>query len=167
MLIVLSGLPGTGKTAIARELARQVGAVYLRIDSIEQAIKDSGLAPQSLDDMGYRCAYAAAEDNLRLGRCVIADCVNPITITRDAWRSVAARAGTPVLEIEIKCSDVTEHRRRVENREIDISGLRRPTWADVVAREYEPWQRDHITIDTAETSVAESVATIRRSMVKT
>src|SRR5262249_12696254 len=140
--------------------------VYLRIDSIEQAIKDSGLAPQSLDDMGYRCAYAVTEDNLRLGRCVIADCVNSITIARDAWLSVATRAGAPVFEIEIKCSDVNEHRRRVENRDIDISGLRRPTWDDVMTREYEPWQRDHITIDTAETSIAESVAAIRRSIVK-
>ena len=167
MLVVFSGLPGTGKTSIARELARQAGAVYLRIDSIEQAIKDSGLASQSLDDMGYRCAYAVAEDNLRLGRCVIADCVNAIAITRDAWLSVATSAGVPVLEIEIKCSDATEHRRRVEYRDIDISGLRRPTWGDVMTREYEPWQRDHITIDTAETSVAESVATIRQVIVKT
>src|SRR5271165_1678080 len=36
MLIILGGLPGTGKTAIARELARQLGAVHVRIDSIEE-----------------------------------------------------------------------------------------------------------------------------------
>ena len=42
MLIIFGGLPGTGKTAIARELARQIGAVHLRIDSIEQVIQDSG-----------------------------------------------------------------------------------------------------------------------------
>ena len=40
MLIIFGGLPATGKTMIARELARQIGAVYLRIDSIEQAMRD-------------------------------------------------------------------------------------------------------------------------------
>jgi predicted kinase len=42
MLIIFGGLPGTGKTTIARELARQLGAVHVRIDSIEEAILDSG-----------------------------------------------------------------------------------------------------------------------------
>jgi predicted kinase len=78
MLIVFSGLPGTGKTSIATLLARETGAVYLRIDSIEQAMRDSGAVRQCLDDAGYRVAYAVAEDNLRIGRTVIADSVNPI-----------------------------------------------------------------------------------------
>ena len=39
MLIIFGGLPSTGKTMIATELAGQLGAVYLRIDSIEQALR--------------------------------------------------------------------------------------------------------------------------------
>ena len=67
MLIVLGGLPGTGKTTIARELARQLGAVHLRIDSIEQALRNHGVAARSMDDSGYRAAYAIAADNLCIG----------------------------------------------------------------------------------------------------
>ena len=52
MLIILGGLPGTGKTTIARELARQLGAEHLRIDSIEQAIRESGIRVVSLDAPG-------------------------------------------------------------------------------------------------------------------
>jgi predicted kinase len=37
-LIIFGGLPGVGKTSIARELAQRIGAVHSRIDSIEQAI---------------------------------------------------------------------------------------------------------------------------------
>jgi predicted kinase len=116
--------------------------------------------------MGYRAAYVVAEDNLRLGRFVIADCVNPIQITRDAWLSVATRAGVPALEIEVKCSNADEHRRRVENRRVDIADLKLPTWNDVMLREYEPWSRDHVTVDTAGVSIADCVAAIRRAMMK-
>ena len=39
MLIIFGGLPGSGKSTIARALALRLGAVYLRIDTIEQAIR--------------------------------------------------------------------------------------------------------------------------------
>jgi hypothetical protein len=93
MLIVFAGLPASGKSSIARVLAQELGAVWLRIDSIEQAIRESGAVPGSLDDAGYRAAYAVAEDNLRLGRTVIGDSVNPWMLTRNAWRDAGLRAG--------------------------------------------------------------------------
>jgi predicted kinase len=105
MLIIVGGLPGTGKTTVARELARQLGAMYVRIDSVEQAIRDSETVSKSLNDAGYRVAYAVAEDNLRLGRTVISDSVNPIRRTRDAWIGVAHRAQVRAAEVEVICSD--------------------------------------------------------------
>lgn len=149
MLIVFAGLPGVGKTALARELARHMGAVYLRIDTIERALARYALRIDPAEDAGYCIGYTVAEDNLRIGRSVIADSVNPIALTRDAWLAAAERAGCPAIEVEVVCSDPAEHRRRVEARGADISGHRLPTWRDVLARDYEPWSRDRIVIDTA------------------
>jgi predicted kinase len=164
MLIIFGGLPGTGKTAIARELARQIGALHLRIDSIEQAIRASGVASEPLNDAGYRVAYTIAEDNLRIGRTVIADSVNPLQLTRDAWVAVANGVQVSVIEIEVKCSDAEEHLRRVETRIVDIPGLRLPTWEEVASREYHPWNREHLVIDTAGRTVAQSVNTLRKML---
>jgi predicted kinase len=166
MLIILGGLPGTGKTTIAKELARQLGATHVRVDSIEQAIRDSEMVSQPLNDVGYRIAYAIAEDNLRLGRTVISDSVNPIQLTRGAWIGVAHRAQVRAVEVEVVCSDSQQHRQRVETRSTDISGLRLSTWEEVLFREYEPWDRKHITIDTAGRSVAQSVEELREALVK-
>ncbi|MCX6626075.1 MAG: AAA family ATPase, partial [Candidatus Solibacter sp.] len=166
MLIIFGGLPGVGKTAIATELARLTGALHLRIDSIEQAIRASGLGNHPLDDAGYRVAYAVAEDNLRIGRTVIADSVNPLQLTREAWVAVANRVRVRAMEIEVKCSDAGEHRRRVETRTSDIAGLELPTWKEVVGREYHPWDREHLVIDTAGQTVEQSVAAIREALAK-
>src|SRR5215468_7214546 len=116
MLIIFGGLPGVGKTVIARQLARELGAVYLRVDSIEQALRDSGIVTGSMDDAGHFVGYALAEENLRLGRMVVADSVNPLRVTRNAWLEVARKAGVDAVEIEVRCSDAGEHRRRVERR---------------------------------------------------
>ena len=164
MLIIFGGLPGTGKTAIARELARQIGAVHLRIDSIEQVIRECTSPGLTLDEAGYRVAYAVAEDNLRIGCVVIADSVNPLTITREAWLQVAHNAEVPAVEIEVACSDAEEHRRRVEQRVSDIGGLKLPTWSEVLAREYQPWNGEHLVIDTANQTVQQSVAKIRKQL---
>jgi predicted kinase len=164
MLIILGGLPASGKTTVARELARQLGAVHVRIDSIEQAIRASGVVARSIDDAGYRVGYAVAEDNLRLGRTVIADSVNPLSITRDAWVASARRAAVRAIEIEITCSDAAEHRRRVETRTTDVPGLPALSWRDVVARDYQPWDRERVVIDTAGQSVEHNVTTLRAAI---
>ena len=82
MLIVMSGLPGVGKTVISRALAEATGAVHLRIDSIEQALRNHGI---QVEGEGYAVAHAVAADNLALGRTVIADCVNPWPLSRAEW----------------------------------------------------------------------------------
>ena len=160
MLIVFGGLPGAGKTTIARELARQIGAAYVRIDSIEYAIRESGVVKGDLYDAGYRAAYATAEDNLRLGLSVVADSVNPLPITREAWRAVAGRAGVPVLELEVVCSDPIEHRRRVETRGSDFPGWTM-TWQEVLDRDYRSWDAEPIVLDTASMSAEDHVARLR------
>ena len=159
-LVVFGGLPGTGKTRIAREVARRSGAAYLRIDAIEQAIRAAAGLGEDVGAVGYEVAYALAEANLTLGRLVVADSVNPIAATRETWRQVAARTGSALLEVEILCSDKAEHRRRVESRRADIPGLRLPSWEDVMTREYEPWPDAILVIDTAASSVSEAASSI-------
>lgn len=161
LLIILSGRSGVGKTIIARALATALGAVHVRIDSIEQALRNAGL---TVYDEGYRVGYAVAEDNVRCGRIVIADCVNPWPLTRGEWQAAADRAAARVLNVEIVCSDIVEHRRRVESRAPDIAGHTLPTWPEVIERDYRPWDGEPLIVDTARSSVEQCVEAIRNGI---
>ncbi|GBR77118.1 AAA family ATPase [Acidiphilium acidophilum] len=160
MLIAFGGLPGTGKTTIAQALARRVGAIYLRIDVIEQAIRDAGVLAGDIGPAGYQVANALATSNLALGHIVVADSVNPVAESRAGWGAVAASVSARLVEVEVVCSDATEHRRRVEERPSDIPGLSPPTWQSVATHHFEPWSDPHFSIDTACLTAEEAVMAI-------
>ncbi len=127
---------------------------------------DSGLHSSPINDAGYRVAYAVAADNLRIGRTVIADSVNPIPLSRDAWVEVANGAQVSAVEIEVTCSDTKEHQHRVETRISDIARSRSLTWQDVISRDYRPWNREHIVIDTAGRTVEQVVTILHAAISK-
>jgi len=164
MLVVFGGLPGTGKTTIARQIAARRSATYLRIDEVEQAIRAAGVLAGDVGAAGYFVANAVAASNLANGLTVVADCVNPVEESRQGWRETAARTQARIVEIEIVCSDPVEHRRRVEGRSPDIDGLILPKWQAVLQRDYSPWEGPHLIIDTAHLSPNEAIALVEEHM---
>jgi len=137
------------------KLASALSATFVRIDTVEQALKDLCGITQ-IDGKGYRLSYRLAQDNLRLGNTVIADSVNPEDFTRKEWNSVATDIGSKFINVEIFCSDKNEHRYRVENRGPSVPGSKPPTWDDVSNRTYHAWSEERIVLDTANKTSAES-----------
>ena len=152
---IFSGLPGVGKTTLAKALSSRLNAVYLRVDTIEKGLID--LCNYQVEGEGYRLSYRVASDNLELGNIVVSDSRNPISLTRREWQEVASSKGIPYTNIEVICSDAGEHRNRVESRVTDIEGLILPSWQDVVDREYDQWETERVEVDTASRTPEESV----------
>jgi predicted kinase len=165
VLVVIGGLPAVGKSTIAALLGAETSTPYLRVDRIEHAIVESSTLSHPLGSAGYAVAHALAEEQLRLGLDVIVECVNPLSLTRDAWVRTGTAAGACILEVEVVCSDKTEHRRRVEVRSSDIEGLMKPAWTAVMNREYEPWDREHLVVDSTTTSPESAARLIASRMV--
>ena len=159
-LFIFSGLPASGKSSLAKRLAREYRAVWLRIDTIEQALRE--LCEINVQGEGYRLAYRIAADNLKLGLHVVADSCNPWELTRREWNRTAKEGGAAAIDIEVVCSDSAEHRKRVESRESEVAGLKLPAWDEVCTREYHPWSSKRIIIDTASRSAEESFEELKR-----
>lgn len=147
-LIVFAGLPGTGKSTLARMVAECFGAVWLRVDTLEASLLKAGI-PQSFET--GLAAYIAARDlaavQLELGRDVVIDAVNGVEPARQMWSDLSKEFHAVRHVIELVCPDEGEHRRRVESRLPPTPPLPGPTWDEVVHREYQTWNEPVLSLD--------------------
>ncbi len=148
-LIVFSGLPGVGKSVLARAVSSALSMVLIRVDELEAVMRRAGIEDsQSTGLAAYTVAEVIAERCLQAGCGALVDAVNALEAPRQQWREVAHRTGAVACVVEVVCSDVAEHRRRVESRTADLRGQVLPTWEEVLSREYEPWQEERLVVDT-------------------
>ena len=162
ILFVLSGLPATGKSTLSKFVAKKYNAIYLRVDTIEQGLKD--LLNIDVQGEGYDLAYKIAVDNLKLALSVVADSCNPIEITRKEWERIAQSSNCDFINVEIICSDENEHKKRAESRISEIENLKLPNWTKIINREYHKWEQERIIIDTANKTVEESECELNRKI---
>ncbi|RDH41430.1 AAA family ATPase [Zooshikella ganghwensis] len=155
-LYILAGLPASGKSTMATALAKHTGSTYLRIDTVEQGLRD--LLDTEIMYEGYQLSHRIAAENLLMGNSVVVDSCNTINLTRDDWQQVATSSKADYINIEIVCSDPTLHRHRVETRTSPVPNLALPTWQQVHEREYHDWIHERITVDTAHITPEESFA---------
>ncbi|MFF0309834.1 AAA family ATPase [Streptosporangium sp. NPDC004379] len=150
MLIVMSGLPGAGKSSIAQELGRLLPAPVLSVDPVEAAMWRAGIdRGQPTGLAAYVVVEALASDVLALGQTVIVDAVNDAREAREQWRGLARRRSVVLCHIEVTCSDRALHRRRLEGRRRDIDGFVEPAWASVEVRRanFDAWREDRLVLD--------------------
>lgn len=163
MLIAMSGLPGAGKSLIADALATWLPGFVLSVDPIEAALWAAGVSHSEPTGLAaYVVAEVVGQEALTRGQTVIIDAVNAVDEARQQWRSLAARAGVPLRILEVSCSDLALHRRRVESRHRDIPGMNEVSWDQVEAQRaaFQEWTEERLVLDAAadlEANIARAV----------
>ena len=117
ILIVMTGLSGTGKSTVARRLARALGARLFTSDIVRKEIAGiEGAAPAAWGEGVYRPEwteatydrlFALAQESLPSGVPVILDATFLDADRRTAAAAVAARVGTPLVLVETICDEAT------------------------------------------------------------
>jgi predicted kinase len=149
MLIVLSGLPATGKTVLAAAVARELGAVLLSVDPVDSALASAGVRETGAPGLAaYAVVGAMAEQNLAQGATVVVDAVNAVGEAKTYWIDLARRSGARLLAVEAVVSDRELHRDRLSGR-VRAMAIAEPTWEAVVLRrdEWVAWPFAPLVVD--------------------
>ncbi len=156
-LIVMTGLPGSGKTRVATALARDLGCAVVSVDTIERGLHDAGIEPtQPVGLAAYAVANRVVAVQLGLGHTVVADAVNAHPEARRAWLDVAHEHGHDVVVVEVRCGDEGLHRERLESRAHE---LRDVPWERVqdLRASWTPWPVPTRTVDTSRAAAADEI----------
>lgn len=147
----MTGLPGTGKSAVAEAVARALPAPVFSVDPLEAVLLRAGIDREHRSDYAaYDLAASLAGSQLQLGQSAVVDAVNPWERLRRWFLGLAEPVGAPAVLIETICSDQLLHRARFENRDRRIDGwVHEPTWQDVErhALEYESSCLERLALD--------------------
>ena len=76
MKILLFGLPGSGKTTLAKPLAELLGAVHINADAVREEYNDWDFTPEGRIRQAQRMKYLA-DGIVRAGKICVADFVAP------------------------------------------------------------------------------------------
>ncbi|GAB3724947.1 AAA family ATPase [Nocardiopsis nanhaiensis] len=153
MLIAMAGLPGSGKSTLACELGRYLSAPVLSVDPVEAALWRVGIDRSEPTGLAaYVAVEAMAADILALSQTVIVDAVNDAEEAREQWRGLAERQGTPLVWIEVVCSDPELHRRRLEGRQRNLPDFPEPAWDSLAARRdgMATWNDERLVLDSVQ-----------------
>lgn len=150
-LIVVSGLPGVGKSTLADGLSERLKLPVLSVDPIESGILKSGIKRSFKTGLAaYLVAEALAAEQLRLGLSVIVDAVSNVKEARDMWHNLSSRYRAKLVIMECVL-DPALHKKRIEARVRNMHGIPEVTWAYVqdIRRQYLEWEEDRLVLDTA------------------
>jgi predicted kinase len=167
MLVVISGLPGLGKTTIADLVGARLRAVRLSIDPVEEALLAAG-SPRGWETgvAAYEAVGAMARLNLEAGRTVVIDAVNDSEPARETWRRAATSAGAALCWVVLTMSDTAGHASRLLRRDRGFQHVPEPTWSEVAGRQMEPWADRHRVIDVTGSSAEQIAAEVERYTVE-
>jgi predicted kinase len=150
VLVVVGGLPGTGKSTLAERIGEHLDAPVFAKDVIEASLWRNGVgAEQGSWQVAEDMLTTLAGAELERGRSVVLDTVARVAESRATWRATAIEYGATFVLFECVCSDEAVHRSRLDGRVRAIPGWYEIQWSDVEQSraKWEPWDDERLVLD--------------------
>jgi predicted kinase len=169
LVVAFTGVPGTGKSTLADEIARDLGAPAVASDWLIAGLTGfpdvqhvfEHMERDTYRDVGYALMSQLVEKQLRNAQSVVLDCVVRER-ARARWAAIAGDHGARMFVIECVCSDIDVHRSRVVGRIRAIPGWNELEWkwVEKARQTYEPLQCEKLVLD-AVVPLADNLARAR------
>jgi len=167
VLVVTTGLPGTGKSALADAVGRAMPAPVFSVDPLEATLNRAGITrAHRSGHAAYDLAAMLAERQLGAGQSAVVDAVNGRGSLRAWWMDIAGSHGVALVMLATVCSDRSLHRQRLEQRTRPIEGfLYDVTWDDVQVgmADYEPATESDLVLDAVD-PLEENIGRVMRHL---
>jgi predicted kinase len=150
-LVLVSGVPGTGKSTLADAIGRELPAPCFAGDWLLGALTPfGGYHLSELFGIAEELLTTLALRQLELGQSAILDFPAENGATRERWRSLAVAYGARLRVIVCVCSDPARHRHRAEQRRRAIPGWHDAAdWTDIQQRQerFPAWGDEALVVD--------------------
>jgi predicted kinase len=116
VLAVFKGLPGTGKSTLARELHKEIGWPLIDRDAIKEQLIYSGVSEKEIGFKSHQIMWEKAESFLQEGTSAICDTnLNQKVILEDVKR-IEEKKHAQILIVECLCEDKEVQKSRIDAR---------------------------------------------------
>ncbi len=148
MLIIVAGLPATGKSTLAKRLAKKLNAVVLNTDVIRKEIFPKPKYTEEEKRIVYDVLFLLTKYLLMNGINVILDGTFYKRSIRHKAYDIAKKLGKTFIVIECICNeDVVRERLKKRRKEKSISDADYNVYKKIKSQ-FEKIERPHIIVDT-------------------
>ena len=172
LLVVMCGLPGTGKSYFAAKLTEQVPFLILETDRLRKVLVSHPKYTTGEHRRVFRSCYYLIEEYLSNGYSVLFDATNLNEEFRTYLYDISESTGAPLAVVHVTAPKETV-RRRLKHRKADRDANTNSDAGWLIytrlAPVEEPVQREHYAVDTSKdiTPVLEQVISWARSSGRT
>lgn len=161
MIILIYGLPGTGKTFFSEFLARETGAVHLNTDFVRERLDSKGRYDDTSKQQVYNELYKQVMLELKDNKDVIVDGTFHKQIRREQVKKIASEMNKPFFLIEMKANEKAVKKRLKKSRKHSEAGF------DVyksLERDFEVEPDNHLVLWSDEHSMEELISKAKRNI---
>lgn len=152
VLVMISGLPGTGKSHFARRLAERFPATILETDALRRILFPSPAYSAEENRRLFPAVNRLISDLLREGIPVIYDATNLLEFQRGYVYRIADHAGAKLIIVQsVAPEGVVVQRLDARRRSREPTDLSEATWEvyQKMKATAEPIQRNYFVVDTS------------------